>query len=93
MGTQTRHDEGNSSYLEEGSSQNILKLTLMGTSKEWIVATLLALSVVVNVALALAYRDDGTEQRLRQYEVQQLRVQADLNQELQKIILGKGCTP
>jgi hypothetical protein len=58
--------------------------------RDWMVGSILALSIVVNGVLIYAYRDAGTEQRLHEYEVSQLRVQADLNAELEKIILARG---
>jgi hypothetical protein len=42
-------------------------------------------------AIEQALRDDQISQDLRKFETQQLRVQAALNTELQKLILQRGC--
>lgn len=75
--------------LGEGASQ--ASVTMEGNRiRDWVIGIVMGITIVSNIVLWLAYRDAGTEQRLHEYEVAQLRVQADLNAELQKIILSRS---
>lgn len=86
MSTQTKSIEVTGDHSPRQS------ITFNASVRDWVLGAILAISVVTNVALLYAYNDAGTEQRLRQYETQQLRVQADVNEKLQSMILVmQGC--
>lgn len=54
-------------------------------------AVIMGLNLSRQATIEGALRDDAVSQDLRKYETQQLRVQAELNAELQKLILQRGC--
>lgn len=86
MSTQTKTVE------VTGDNSPKQSITFNASVRDWVLGSILAISIVTNIALIFAYRDDGTEQRLRQYETSQLRTQADLNTKLQEMILiMQGC--
>lgn len=56
--------------IAEGANVNVNRFTLLPKDpRELIVAVLLALSIAVNIWCWMAIREDGTEQRLKQYNL------------------------
>lgn len=54
-------------------------------------ALVMGLNLSRQASIETALRSDQISQDLRKYETEQLRVQAQLNGELQKLILQRGC--
>ena len=63
------HDSPDESvHARDGSNVNVNRFTLPKDARDLIIATLLALSVLVNVALLLMYRYDSQERDLDRYD-------------------------
>lgn len=56
-------------------------------------AVIMGLNLSRQASIETALRSDTVSQDLRRYETEQTRVQAQLNAELQKLILQRGCKP
>jgi len=86
-----RSPQDGSPKISGSPGASIAQVFLGEKGKERLIWLLLGINLLLTITSIYMYRDDATEQRLHQYEVQQLRVQTDLNQELQKIILSREC--
>ena len=79
-----------SMHVEANANVNVNRFTLPKDPREIIVALLLALSITVNVWCLTVIRDSGTEERLKQYnldwfkthEFSDLKAEVEVNQKL-----------